>query len=194
MNLEKLLWLLALFLAVLGIHKQKTPKLDVSDAAMPMRVLTCYDGDTCTLLSPQGFKIKVRLLGIDAPEIARVGESSTPRPQIFAREAREFLNTQVQGKTLPVQILGLDRYQRYLALIFASTEKAFEATTVNELLVRQGYAFAYRGSSPGLDPQKLKRIRAWAESSEKEAQNEKRGFWALDVKPQNPQNYRHPSG
>jgi micrococcal nuclease len=86
-----------------------------------------------------GQSIKVRLIGVDAPE------SVDPRKPVqrFARESAAFLRGLVEGKQvrLAYEPAGarIDRYGRTLAYLFLEPGGTF----VNRELVAKGFAFAY---------------------------------------------------
>ena len=108
------------------------------------RVFTCVhvlDGDTLELACPDGrsHTTRVRLLGLDAPEIAH-GD----RPAMhFGPEAAAFTRSLVDGR--PVRILlppheTRDRYHRLLGYIELSDGE----TMLNEELIRNGLGYADR--------------------------------------------------
>jgi micrococcal nuclease len=70
------------------------------------------DGDTVTVVTDEGTKLKVRLYGIDAPETAkmnhRTGVVSKPG-QPYGNEAYRALESKVLGKRVKVQIMDVDR-------------------------------------------------------------------------------------
>lgn len=74
-----------------------------------VRVLTVIDGDTFFVCDARGRKFKVRVRGIDCPEIG----------QPFAQEAKEFAQQWVQtycgSQWVSVRVHGKDRYGRVLA-------------------------------------------------------------------------------
>lgn len=148
---------------------------------------SCYDGDTCTGSNAEGLHLKMRLVGIDAPERApRSRRQQRKKPgQAYAQEARQALVERVVSKKLPVEILGRDIYHRYLVLIYTDAERK---ESINAWLVREGFAYAYRGAHAkdhGLQKTFLE--------YEAEAQKKVRGFWALpkQQRPENPSTYRH---
>ena len=93
------------------------------------KVIGISDGDTITVLH-DGTQIKIRLYGIDTPE----------RKQAFGSKAKQFTSDQVFGKTVKVVPMDTDRYGRTVALI----QPPDDTVTLNEELVRQGYAWVYR--------------------------------------------------
>ncbi len=94
------------------------------------------DGDTFTALTSGGTRLKIRLLGIDAPEVAH-----GPRPgQPYAKEAHDYLARLIGGRTVRVVTYGQDGNERILALAFLG------AVNVNVEMVQQGLAEVYRGA------------------------------------------------
>ena len=117
------------------------------------RVVGVHDGDTLTQLVDGRQQVKVRLAGIDAPELA----------QPYGQQAKQALSGLVFGKEARVESAGPDRYGRTLGTVFVG------AVNVNAALVEQGAAWVYRQYPhdpmlPGLESQ---------------AQTAKRGLWAL---------------
>jgi micrococcal nuclease len=96
------------------------------------------DGDTL-VVRLDGQPVKVRLIGVDAPE------SVDPRKPVerFAHESAAFLRRLVEGKhvRLAYEPAGarVDRYNRTLAYLYLEPGGLF----VNREIVAKGYAFAY---------------------------------------------------
>lgn len=118
------------------------------------KVVSVADGDTMTILTGGDNRIKIRLLGIDAPE----------RGQDFGSKAREFLNDLCYGKTVTVEKNGEDQYGRLLGVVYIDGEN------VNEKMVRNGLAWYYRYfvDDPRLD------------SLEQLARSEKLNIWSME--------------
>ncbi len=144
-----------------------------------LSILSCHDGDTCKAKTSDGLTMTLRLLGIDAPEIAKKNQRNLGQP--YGVEASKAINEFVAGKTLKVEIRGHDVYRRYLALIWSSS-----GSLINEQMILEGFAFAYRGKSEHDD------VRAWSFRAEKDAQKKLKGFWKLPKhqQPQNPSDFR----
>ncbi|HDQ39465.1 MAG TPA: nuclease [Desulfonatronum sp.] len=100
--------------------------------AQEARVRWVPDGDTLHLADER----KVRLMGIDAPEMA----TDRDPEQYYARESREFLQRLVEGQEvrLETDTREQDRYGRILAYVYLP-----DGRMVNEVLVEQGFAFFY---------------------------------------------------
>lgn len=95
----------------------------------PVLVRYVVDGDTIDVIGIG----RVRLLGIDAPELGR--GLDTPAP--FAREAQQRLAGLIAQRWVHLEYEGRasDSYHRRLAYVFLETGQF-----VNELLVREGLA------------------------------------------------------
>lgn len=95
------------------------------------------DGDTIFLDAPslRGGGEKIRLIGVDAPELHR---PRTP-VQYFARESKAYLQTLVENKRVRVtyDFPHYDRWHRTLAYVYLE-----DGTFVNLEMVRRGYAAA----------------------------------------------------
>lgn len=95
----------------------------------------CYDGDTCTFLV-DGEKVKVRILGIDAPEM----KGRCPAETDLAIKARDRLLELLRGAG-SIELVGekKDKYRRRLAKVLADGED------VGPVLVREKLARPYKG-------------------------------------------------
>lgn len=117
-------------------------------------VIKVYDGDTITLRA-QGKQHKIRLYGLDAPEIA----------QSFGKESREYLLglCPLQAKA-QVKIKDSDKYGRIVGIVLCPDTKpknpASKSTNknyidVNAALVKHGYAWAYEDYTKAYVPLEL---------------------------------------
>lgn len=102
------------------------------------RVSKVADGDTITVLSEQGQKLKIRLLGIDAPETN----------QKHGKAAGSWLREQLLDQQVLLQIVETDRYQRHVAKVLAKAVDCKTATCplerdINLELVKLGHAWWY---------------------------------------------------
>jgi endonuclease YncB( thermonuclease family) len=89
-----------------------------------------YDGDTITI-ERDGLKVKIRLAEVDCPE----------RDQPYGKEAREFVQKFLEGKTISISAVEQDRYGRTVAKVRANNDDLGEA------LVENGYAWVYTNYS-----------------------------------------------
>jgi endonuclease YncB( thermonuclease family) len=127
------------------------------------KVISVADGDTMTILTAEKKQIKIRMLGIDAPE----------RGQDFGTVARQQLNNLCYGKTVTVENKGEDQYGRVLGVVY------IDGMNVNEYMVRNGLAWYYRHfvNDPRLD------------SLEQLARTEKVNIWSMK-NPMSPYEFR----
>jgi endonuclease YncB( thermonuclease family) len=95
------------------------------------RIVGVHDGDSITALAAGNVQLKVRLEGIDAPELK----------QPFSQQAKQALSAMVFGKTVSLHVTGKDRYKRTLAVVVA------DGVNVNLALVRLGLAWRYEAYS-----------------------------------------------
>ncbi|WP_267926080.1 thermonuclease family protein [Desulfolithobacter dissulfuricans] len=130
------------------------------------QVIGVADGDTITVVK-NGQKVKVRLYGIDTPE----------KRQPFGQKAKKFTNSLVRKKTVYVEPIDKDRYGRTVGLVYINGQN------VNELLVKEGYAWVYRKYC------RESFCDDWMRH-EKQAQDGKLGLWA-DSAPVPPWEWRH---
>ena len=126
-----------------------------SEAVLVRRVV---DGDTIDVATIG----RVRLLGIDAPEIGRGFDTAAP----FAREARARLAALVLNRWIRLEQDGapLDTYNRHLAYVLTE-----DGVFVNAVLVREGLARV----TARMPLSRLDELRR----AESEAQAFRRGMW-----------------
>lgn len=122
------------------------------------------DGDTIIVLDDENRPVKVRLQGIDAPELK----------QPYGRAAKRYASGLVYGKTVTVTQLGTDRYGRVLGDVTLPDGRNFQ-----EEMLKAGYAWHYKKYN---DSQKFADL-------ENEAHAAGLGLWA-DLNPTPPWEYR----
>lgn len=81
-------------------------------ATLTGRVVSVHDGDTITVLDGSRIQHKIRLAGIDAPELG----------QAFGKTSRNHLAERVAGQTVTVEWHKLDRYQRVIGKVLLQGE------------------------------------------------------------------------
>ncbi len=127
------------------------------------------DGDTLVLdlVDEHTSKpMRVRLWGIDAPEMARDGAPAEP----FAIEARDALASMVEGRTVTIVLEpdeARDRYERVLAHIIADDDSV-AASLVERGLAESVERWRHR------DTERF-------EALELSARRARRGIWSRDV-------------
>ena len=94
------------------------------------------DGETITAFTSDQTRLRIRLLGIDAPKAPQGKQPGEP----FGEESRDYLTRLIGGRTVRVHTYGQDGYGRILAVIFLGP------VNVNLEMVQQGLAEMYRGA------------------------------------------------
>jgi endonuclease YncB( thermonuclease family) len=138
------------------------------------KVTRIYDGDT---IKAQGhdIEIKVRLVGIDAPETSR---KKREPGQPYSQQSKKYLAGLILNKTVDIKGYGLDGYGRILGVLY------LDGKNINLELVKEGLAEAYRGKPPhGFDPAPYR-------NAEREARAAKRGIWSLGNEYVSPKDWR----
>lgn len=116
--------------------------------AISGKVVSIHDGDTITILQDKQ-QIKVRLFGIDAPELK----------QPYGKKSKQFLANLIADEVVEVDENGKDRYKRTIGTIYLN------GTDINAQMVANGYAWAYRKFSKKYAPQ------------ESQAKKQRLGLW-----------------
>ncbi len=98
------------------------------------KVVRVADGDTLTVLTREGTRVKVRLYGIDAPEIRHEEVLGQP----YGEEARIALRSLTRGKWVTVDVVEIDAHRRVVGIVRRA------GADINREMVRSGYAWAYR--------------------------------------------------
>ncbi len=147
-------WLIFLLLCLL-------PSLCLGEVIIG-RCIGVYDGDSLTLESADKGIIKVRLHGIDAPELA----------QQYGKQSRDTLRKLVLNRELLIRCHGKDRYKRHLGEVYCGS------LHINTEMLRCGMAWHYR---------QYDKSKTYAEATHA-AQRVKRGIFAQSSLP--PWEYR----
>ena len=123
-----------------------------------------YDGDTFTLMLEDNTNIKIRVVGIDAPE----------KNQEHGIIARDFARRLIDQKSVTVYLEPGETYGRRLGIVITSNGKH-----LNYEMVRSGNAWHYKHYNSD----------NFLAAAEKEAKNNKIGLWSSD-KPVAPWDWR----
>lgn len=126
-------------------------------------VVAVMDGDTIGVMV-SGQEVRVRLVGIDAPEKA----------QPFGMSAKKELSDAVFGKVVHLRTHSTDRYGRTLADVYQGKD------WINLNMIRSGCAWHYTAYSK--DPQLAQ--------AEQAARRERRGLWSIGGVPTPPWAWR----
>jgi endonuclease YncB( thermonuclease family) len=133
------------------------------------------DGDTITVITANQTKLRIRMLGIDAPETPK-GTKFPGQPH--GKEAEAFLKQLVEGKWVNVEINEVDRYKRLLSTIF------LDGKDINLAMIEAGLAEVYRGPDSG-NPYKDQ-----YQAAEDTTRSGKKGMWILGDTYESPRAYR----
>lgn len=120
------------------------------------KVVRVHDGDTVTILTPDKTEIKIRLLGIDAPEAG----------QPYGSAAKKSLSSLVFGREAHLHATGTDKYGRTLGQLHVGD------VWVNHEQILRGMAWHYVQYSQD----------AQLAQAEADARRLRRGLWQ-DAKP-----------
>ena len=141
-----------------------------------VRVIKVHDGDTISVIL-NGRKEKVRLIGIDSPEIKQ-------RP--WGTKARKYLEKMLIASnrkvTLEFDVERRDKYGRLLCYIFTPDKKM-----LNIQMVKDGYAVLFT------IPPNIKYVDE-LRMAQNEARQHRRGIWSSRGLKESPGDYRkkHP--
>lgn len=123
-------------------------------------VTKVFDGDTVQVTGLD-LKFKVRLVGIDSPEIGYDGRPSQP----YSQKAKKFLAGLLENKKVTLKTYGTGGYGRQLAEIFLDGEN------INLKMIEAGLAEVYQGRRP-----KALNSERYFKNQDK-AKNKKKGMW-----------------
>lgn len=156
---------------------------DICAATIDGRVVGVHDGDTITVLDSSRTQHKIRLAGIDAPELK----------QEFGTRSKQNLSALVFGKDVAVEWQKRDRYKRIVGKVlvnesgvdcgFRDCRKSLD-TGLQQ--VRDGMAWHFKEYEREQSPEDRGRYA----TAEQEAQSASRGLWA-DRAPVPPWEWRH---
>ncbi len=135
------------------------------------RVARVIDGDTAVLEGG----LRVRFLGIDAPEMERDGQPA----EFLAHQSKDYVAELIQGKTVRLEYdrERYDRYGRLLAYLFLP-----DGAMVNLAVVRQGLARVY-SQAPNV------RYQEALNTAQQEAMAAGRGLWQKPLAQQQDETY-----
>ncbi len=130
------------------------------------KVSEIHDGDTVTIVTSSflGFfetTEKIRLIGIDSPELAQ---------EPWGRRAKNYLKKLIKESDwlvkVELDILHRDKYGRLLAYLWTKDGKM-----INYLMIRNGYSMVYT------IPPNVK-YAEWFLEAQRLARQEQKGFWS----------------
>lgn len=138
-------------------------------------VVSVHDGDSIVVARAEnGERVRIRLSGIDAPEMPVKGRWEA---QPYCKKSRDFLRAMLPiGSRVTLVDAGEDKYTRTLAAVVSLPD----GRVAQEELLRAGFAWVYT--------QHCRDCRQWR-ALEAEARAKRRGLWRGD-KPVPPWEWR----
>ena len=128
----------------------------VGGVFLPGKVISVADGDTLTFLGSGGEVRKIRLYGVDSPELHQPG----------GKEAAEFTKSLVLLSKVNIQTMDTDQYGRSVAVVTLD-----DGRVLNEELLKNGHAWVYTSYC------KTARCAYW-QTLEAKARSERAGLWS----------------
>ena len=155
---------LACFLSVLFGRSSAPAENAGNEFPASGKVIRVADGDTVTIRFADRVERRVRLIGVDAPEM------SDPREDVAFQAflSQRFTVHHLYGRNvrLTYDFVHLDEHGRVLAYVWLGRRELF-----NDLIIRQGFAFAFLKYPFRKDYEERFRTAA------AEARKNDRGFW-----------------
>jgi micrococcal nuclease len=144
-------------------HTNKVAAVEVDGFLAVKKVV---DGDTFWVDngSPKG--LKIRLIGVDAPESRKVFRKKVG---FYGKEAKTYLINLLQNKRVKLvsDVDSLDRYGRTLSYVYLE-----DGTFINAELVKNGYAMVMT------IPPNVRFVEEFV-ALQKEARENNKGLWAI---------------
>lgn len=138
-----------------------------------VKVLRITDGDTITVAGTDGQSRKIRIVGVDSPEMPLNGQPA----EFFANEAKAFTEKSLLNKTVYLERdnSDTDPYERQLRYVWLTMPVKITAETVaksnfSSWLIAGGYAAAYRSGDDD-------KYRSLFLSLEDSAKSSRKGMW-----------------
>ncbi len=170
-----------LLISIITIFQERLPKGITSESQRKagdgfVRITKVNDGDTVTVLI-NGREERVRLIGIDAPEV-----DQEPWGRRARRRLQDIIRKTEKTVRLEFDMDERDRYGRLLAYLWTKNGRL-----INEEMVRAGYAVIYT------IPPNVKYVER-LKDAQKTAKDKKKGIWGEGGLEERPSEYRktHP--
>ncbi len=149
-----MLWLSALALVSAGCSESSVP----GPAAGPYAVVAVFDGDSFNLRAANGSIVRVRLIGIDAPE----------KGQPYSQKARESLENLLGSGRIELSAQKIDRFDRWIA------HASVNGGDIGLTQIERGYAWFFVRYKKDLDEKSRERYA----DAERKARDDGKGLWA----------------
>jgi len=159
----------------LGIYYEKLYKYEINDTQKTNEIVI---SDTeINEIEINKIVIRVRLLGIDAPE----DKSYSLEKNFYAPEAKKFVEDQINNKSIKINwddfpIISRHRLSAY---VYTQDEKGnYNTTSLNELILQKGYAWVYSQYKNPIRHSKEEQFN----NLENEAKRDHKGVWNIEEK------------
>jgi micrococcal nuclease len=168
--------LVLVLVVLLGFGAACRGETPASNSTRTIMVRYINDGDTVSALVDGRFE-KIRLIGIDAPEIGQA-----PWGEIAKRRLREMIDSSSREVSIECGVERRDKYGRLLAYL-----RTRSGRMVNREMLREGYAVIFTV------PPNVKYVEKFV-ASERYARERKLGIWSGSGLKERPSDYRkqHP--
>ena len=125
-----------------------TPTWSLNNTFTQVKVIKIYDGDTIWIamyLKGKIYKLKVRLAGIDTPEMKPPKSQKNRDKEILAaKESKNFLANLIDQKVIWMKCGEWDKYGRLLANLYIDDD---DINSINYKLIDEGFAYEYDGGT-----------------------------------------------
>ena len=166
-KLNKFITFIILISLIISCHSRNIKTLnDISNEFYLVKNIV--DGDTFWVENGTEKGLKIRLIGVDAPESRKTGKKEIG---YFGKEAKEYLTSLISDKKVKLicDVDSLDRYGRTLAYAYLEN-----GLFINADLVKNGYAVVMTF------PPNVKFVDLFVQLQQ-EARNNKKGLWNLPM-------------
>jgi micrococcal nuclease len=166
-KLNKFIAFIILISIIISCHSRNIKTLnDISNEFFLVKKIV--DGDTFWVENGTDKGLKIRLIGVDAPESRKTGKKEIG---YFGKEAKEYLNKLISGQKVKLvcDVDSIDRYGRTLAYVYLEN-----GLFINADLVKNGYAMVMTF------PPNVKFVDLFVQLQH-EARINKKGLWNLPI-------------
>ena len=128
-------------------NKNNIPYFSFCGNEYECKCVDVYDGDTITVAfkpfsGVDFYKFRIRLFGIDTPEI----RTRNLKEKEIGIQVRDFLREIILNKIIIIKCREFDKYGRLLSYIYLNDcDNMIPDNSINHLLVKKNYAKIYDG-------------------------------------------------
>ena len=133
------------FNQLMKINHQNVELFSLKGNKYPCRIVSVYDGDTCTALFKMNknyVKFKIRMLGYDSPEMKpRLNVENREQIKREAEAAKQALITKTKDRQVILHCSHWDKYGRLLGTLYVDN------ININNWMISSGYGYPYNGGT-----------------------------------------------